>query len=97
MMGGDVVDRGEGVFEDHAAGAISRGQIDGHRSAERATDEKELAEIISGYVDDFGADFDEHGEAEVQGESDRVDEAGAAAGAAAAEADKAEEEAPAAA
>ena len=59
-------------------------------------DEKELADIISGYVDDFGADFDEHGEAEVQGESDRVDEAGAAAGAAAAEADKAEEEAPAA-
>ena len=60
-------------------------------------DEKELTGIISGYVDDFGADFDEHGEAEVQGESDRVDEAGAAAGAAAAEADKAEEEAPAAA
>ena len=60
-------------------------------------DEKELADIISGYVDDFGADFDEHGEAEVQGESDRVDEAGAAAGEAAAEADKAEEEAPAAA
>ena len=60
-------------------------------------DEKELTEIISGYVDDFGADFDEHGEAEVQGESDRVDEAGAAAGEAAAEADKAEEEAPAAA
>ena len=60
-------------------------------------DEKELADIISGYVDDFGADFDEHGEAEVQGESDRVDEAGAAAGAAAADADKAEEEAPAAA
>ena len=60
-------------------------------------DEKELTDIISGYVDDFGADFDEHGEAEVQGESDRVDEAGAAAGAAAAEADKAEEEAPAAA
>ena len=60
-------------------------------------DEKELTDIISGYVDDFGADFDEHGEAEVQGESDRVDEAGAAAGEAAAEADKAEEEAPAAA
>ena len=60
-------------------------------------DEKELTGIISGYVDDFGADFDEHGEAEVQGESDRVDEAGAAAGAAAADADKAEEEAPAAA
>ena len=60
-------------------------------------DETELTGIISGYVDDFGADFDEHGEAEVQGESDRVDEAGAAAGAAAAEADKAEEEAPAAA
>ena len=60
-------------------------------------DEKELTGIISGYVDDFGADFDEHGEPEVQGESDRVDEAGAAAGAAAAEADKAEEEAPAAA
>ena len=45
----------------------------------------------------FGRALDEHGEAEVQGESDRVDEAGAAAGAAAAEADKAEEEAPAAA
>ena len=60
-------------------------------------DEKELTEIISGYVDDFGADFDEQGEPLDKGESDRVDDAGAAAGEAAAEADKAEEEAPAAA
>ena len=60
-------------------------------------DEKELTDIISGYVDDFGADFDEQGEPLDKGESDRVDDAGAAAGEAAAEADKAEEEAPAAA
>jgi len=60
-------------------------------------DEKELSETIAGMIDDFGADFDENGEAIDLGESDRVDASGDAAAAAKAEADKAEEEAPAAA
>ncbi|MGK2956310.1 MAG: F0F1 ATP synthase subunit alpha [Solirubrobacterales bacterium] len=36
-------------------------------------DEMELSETISGYVDDFGPDFNEDGEPEDAGESDRVD------------------------
>jgi len=38
-------------------------------------DEKELSETISGYVDDFGPDFDYNGEPIEEGESDRVDAA----------------------
>jgi F-type H+-transporting ATPase subunit alpha len=41
-------------------------------------DEKELADAIGGFVDDFGPDFDENGEPLAEGESDRVDHAHAA-------------------
>ena len=36
-------------------------------------DEKELSDAISGMIDDFGTDFNEDGEAEDAGESERVD------------------------
>jgi F-type H+-transporting ATPase subunit alpha len=36
-------------------------------------DEKELADTISDYVDDFGPDFDDNGEPISEGESDRVE------------------------
>ncbi len=58
-------------------------------------DEKELADIISGYVDDFGPDFDSDGEPISEGESDRVDSSSAKSATKAE--DAAEEEAPAAA
>jgi F-type H+-transporting ATPase subunit alpha len=45
-------------------------------------DEKELADVISGWVDDFGADLDDEGEAIDQGDSARLDEAEAEAKAA---------------
>jgi F-type H+-transporting ATPase subunit alpha len=35
-------------------------------------DEKELGEAIADFVDDFGADFDEHGDPVEAGESDRI-------------------------
>ena len=35
-------------------------------------DEKELGVAIADFVDDFGPDFDEHGDPLEQGESDRV-------------------------
>jgi F-type H+-transporting ATPase subunit alpha len=35
-------------------------------------DEKELGEAIADFIDDFGPDFDEHGDALEAGESDRV-------------------------
>jgi F-type H+/Na+-transporting ATPase subunit alpha len=35
-------------------------------------DEKELGQAIADFVDDFGPDFDEHGDALEEGESDRV-------------------------
>jgi F-type H+/Na+-transporting ATPase subunit alpha len=38
-------------------------------------DEAELSTVISGWVDDFGPDFDDSGEPLAQGESDRVDSA----------------------
>jgi F-type H+-transporting ATPase subunit alpha len=41
-------------------------------------DEKELSGVISGWVDDFGPDFDDNGEPIAQGESDRVDSVTAA-------------------
>ena len=56
-------------------------------------DEKELADTISGYVDDFGPDFNEDGEAEDTGESDRVDKVPVDGSG---DAESAEEEAPAA-
>ncbi|MGA7396293.1 MAG: F0F1 ATP synthase subunit alpha [Solirubrobacterales bacterium] len=56
-------------------------------------DEKALADIIGGYVDDFGPDFDADGEPIEAGESDRVETAGAATE----KAEASEEEAPAAA
>jgi F-type H+-transporting ATPase subunit alpha len=41
-------------------------------------DEKELSGVISGWVDDFGPDFDDNGEPIAEGESDRVDSVKAA-------------------
>jgi F-type H+-transporting ATPase subunit alpha len=35
-------------------------------------DEKELGEAIADFVDDFGPDFDEHGDPLEEGESDRI-------------------------
>ena len=55
-------------------------------------DEKELSETISGYVDDFGPDFDDNGEPIEEGESDRVDAAKAAAESAQADVEDKEEE-----
>jgi F-type H+-transporting ATPase subunit alpha len=42
-------------------------------------DEKELSAVISGWVDDFGPDFDDEGEPLAKGESDRVEAARAEA------------------
>jgi len=55
-------------------------------------DEKALSDVIGGYVDDFGPDFDADGEEISAGESDRVGTAGAASEAV----ETSEEEAPAA-
>jgi F-type H+-transporting ATPase subunit alpha len=59
-------------------------------------DEKELSGVISGWVDDFGPDFDDNGEPIAAGESDRVDSAGSAPAASASADESSEEEAAAA-
>jgi F-type H+-transporting ATPase subunit alpha len=59
-------------------------------------DEKELSGVISGWVDDFGPDFDDNGEPIAEGESDRVDSAGSAPAASASADESSEEEAAAA-
>jgi hypothetical protein len=55
----------------HAEKADLLGRIESTGKLEE-DDEKELGAAIAEFVDDFGPDFDEHGDAIEAGESDRV-------------------------
>jgi hypothetical protein len=55
----------------HAEKADLLGRIAETGKLEEA-DEEELGGAIAEFVDDFGADFDEHGEPVEAGESDRI-------------------------